>query len=194
VVKGVRDRRDTQSLSRPNDLGHAPDALVVLEDEVTEHPCFGAHRFDKARCARRFVLVGPAHVQHGHAVRIAKEVEHAGGVAQLGQAAPCHFRLQASRVDVLARMHREPDAQVSRQLSGRAQIIAVLGLPVVGKSRVRGERDQILPHPEEPDPVLRVPPQDNLQIGDVRPDQFPDLFCIRKVSEPQRTVRARRYR
>jgi len=62
-----------------------------------------------------------------HAVRATEEVEHPGDAAQLRQAALDHLRVRASRVDVLTGMHREPDAEVSRQLSGRSQVIAVLG-------------------------------------------------------------------
>src|SRR5918997_76620 len=97
--------------------------------------------------------------------------EHPRHVTQLCQAAFDHFGLRAPGVDVLAGMHREADAQVSCQLSRFAQRLAVLALPIVRKRRVRGERDQALPHPEEPDPVLLIPPQDLFQIGDVLPDE-----------------------
>jgi hypothetical protein len=52
-----------------------------------------------------------------------------------------------------------PDLHANR----RQGVLFTLGH--LRKSRVRRERDQVLSHLEEPDPVLRIPPQDSLQVG-----------------------------
>src|SRR3712207_8329394 len=47
-------------------------------------------------------------------------------------------------LDVLAGVYREPDTRREGQLSGLAQLAAVLGRPVVGEGRMGGEGDQAL--------------------------------------------------
>src|SRR5215212_4630241 len=107
VVERVGDRRDAQSEGRLDDLGHGPDALIVLQREVTEDAGLGAQHFDEAGGCRESVLVGPAHVEHDHRVAIADDVEDAGRVAQLEQAALRHSRPAASRLDELAGGHAQ---------------------------------------------------------------------------------------
>ena len=72
-------------------------------------------------------------------------------------------------MDVLARVHREPDAGGAGQLSGLAELFPVYGSPVVGESRVGGKGDQALAHPEKADVVGGVPADDLFQSGYVLP-------------------------
>jgi hypothetical protein len=194
VVESVRDGRDPKDAGRFDDLGHGPDALVVLQSKVAQNLRFRSHHCYEARGARRLVRVGASHVQHGHAVGVTEQLEHAGDVVKLRQAALDHLRCRAGGVDVLAGVHREPYAKTSRQLPEPAQLLAVLDLPVIRKGRVGGEGDQVLSHPEQLDAVLRVPPQDGLQIRDVLPDEPLEPLHVREARQPQRAVRSRRNR
>ena len=76
---------------------------------------------------------------------------------------------------------------------GAMEIVAVLRFPVVREGGVRGEGDQALTYPEEIYAMLRVPPQDRLQLDEVFPHQCAHLLCVAEVSESQRAVGARRY-
>src|SRR5215218_8803048 len=42
--------------------------------------------------------------------------------------------------------------------------------------------------------MLRVPPQDSLQVGDILPDESLDFLHVYEAGEPQRAIRARRER
>src|SRR5215212_2199871 len=103
---------------------------------------------------------------------------------KLPQAALDHLGPRAARVDVLAWVHRKPDAKVSRQRSNPAQLFAVLGSPVIRERRVRGEVYQILSHPEVRVPSLRVPSQDGPEFDYVPPVEPLKLFHIRDARQP----------
>ena len=148
VVEGVGDRRYPECGRRLRDFGDRPDPLVVLQREVGERLFLRAHDFHEPPRGSGFVLIRAAHVQHYNAIRAAHQREDAGHVAKFHLATPGDLRFRAAGVDVLAGVHREPDAQRTGQFSRFSKLVAALGLPVVRKIRVGREGDQALSHPE----------------------------------------------
>ena len=87
MMERVRDYWDSQRAGCLHDLRHRPDALVVLQREVAQDAGLGANRLEKADGACGSVFLGTTHVQHDHRVWAIDEVEDAGCVAQLYEAA-----------------------------------------------------------------------------------------------------------
>ena len=84
-------------------------------------------------------------------------------------------------------MNGEPYVKGAGHLSGVGQLVAVLGLPIVGEGGVGGEGDQALPDPEQPHAAPGVPTQDLQKPGDVLPDEPAHLLGSGGV--PSRKVR-----
>src|SRR5918998_3710305 len=152
-----------------------PDALVVLQRQVAQDLLPRFQGFHEAGDGGGPVVVGAAEVEHYDGVVEAHEVEDAGGVEQLVDAAPGRLGVRAPRDDELAGVHAQADAQRTGEGAELAQVVAVLFRPVVGEGRVVGEGEQPLPHPEEADAALGVPADYGLEPEQVLPDKGAQL-------------------